>query len=260
MTVAGFDTFLWVASVIGEVALLGVLLERRRYKQFPVFVSWVGFNVLSEPLIYFLIHHVSAATYFKAYFALAFPQNLIELGVLVEIAANVLRPVKRSIPSGSLPFLFIVMLGFGVGGFLLAAHLNESTLTHPRAFVVVNTTVAILRLLTFIVIAGFSQVLGLGWKNHVLQLASGLAFYSAVTLIVELAHSHLRAGPNYASDYYMLAHFRVLGYLCALYYWCFCFARQEAPRKEFNSKMSDFLVSMSGMAKQQQSVVARKHR
>ena len=260
MTVSGFDTFLWVAGIIGETTLLCVLLARRRYLQFPIFLSWAAYNALSEPLIYFLIHHVSAATYYKAYFALALVQNLIELGVLVEIAANVLRPVRRSVPSGTLLFLFIIMVGLGIGGFLLAAHLNAATLTHPRAFIVVNTTLAILRLLTFILIAAFSQVLGLGWKNHVLQLASGLAFYAAVTLIVELVHSHLRAGPDYSRQYYEWEHLRMLGYLCALYYWCLCFARQEAPRKEFNSKMSDFLVSMSGMAKQQQSVVARKHR
>jgi hypothetical protein len=119
---------------------------------------------------------------------------------------------------------------------------------------------AILRLVTFLLLAAFSQVLGLGWKNHVLQLASGLAFYAAVTLIVEIAHSHLRAGPDYANQYYMLAHFRVSGYLCSLYYWCYSFARQEAPRKEFNSKMSELLVSLSGTTKTQHSIVARKRK
>jgi len=172
----------------------------------------------------------------------------------------VLRPVKRSLPAGTLLFLLILMAAFGIGGFFVAAHLNAATLAHPRALIVVNLTVAILRLLTFILIAAFSQVLGLGWKNHVLQLASGFAFYAAVTLIVELVHSHLRAGPEYSRQYFEWEHLRMLGYLCAMYYWCFTFARQEAPRKEFNSKMSDFLISMSGPLKQQQSIVARKHR
>jgi hypothetical protein len=260
MQASYLDDVLWAAGATGELLLLGILIGRRIYRTFPIFCIWIAFVLLLEPTFYWLLNHASARTYYQTFFALNFPQYLLEACVLLEVASTVLQPVRKSLPKGVLFFVAILMVAIGTVGFLVAAHLNAATLAHTRSFVVLNTAMAILRLVTFLLIAAFSQVLGLGWKNHVLQLASGLAFYSAVTLIVELAHSHLRAGPSYASDYYMLAHFRVLGYLCALYYWCFCFARQEAPRKEFNSKMSDFLVSMSGMAKQQQSVVARKHR
>jgi hypothetical protein len=254
------DNVLWVASVIGEVALLGILIWRRIYRSFPVFFIWVSFIVLLEPTFFWLLHHTSATTYYKAYFALNFPQYLLEAGVLIEIAASVIQNVRRGLPKGILYAVAGSMVVIGMIGFAIAAQVNSSTLTHPRAFVVFNTTMAILRLVTFLLLAAFSQVLGLGWKNHVLQLASGLAFYAAVTLIVEIAHSHLRAGPDYANQYYMLAHFRVCGYLCSLYYWCYSFARQEAPRKEFNSKMSELLVSLSGTTKTQHSIVARKRK
>jgi len=119
---------------------------------------------------------------------------------------------------------------------------------------------AILRLVTFICIAAVSQILGLGWRNQALVLASGFAFYAAVTLIVEIAHSHLRSGPDYSRRFFELDHLRVVGYLCSLYYWCYSFVRKEAPSKEFNSKMSELLVSMGGVTKQQQSIVARKRK
>ena len=41
-------------------------------------------------------------------------------------------------------------------------------------------------MLIFAATAGFAQVLGIGWKNKVLQLATALSFYSAVDLIVSL--------------------------------------------------------------------------
>jgi hypothetical protein len=260
MAVSTFDTLLWIVGVAGQAMLLCILLWRRGYSRFPIFLTWVAFNVLTEPLIYILINHVSAHAYYKAYFALEFPSSLLELGILLEIGANVLRPVKRSIPGTSLRVFFGLMVVLAIVGFFIATRLNAATLSHPRAFQVVSTTVAILRLLTFVLIAGFSQLLGLGWKNHVLQLASGLAFYAASTLIVELVQSHLRAGPGYSAGFYEWDHLRVLGYLCALYYWCYSFARQEAPRKEFNSKMSDFLVSIGGTVKQQQSFVVRNRK
>jgi hypothetical protein len=254
------DNVLWVASALGEFILLGTLIWRRTYRSFPVFFSWVAFVVLLEPTFYWLLNHLTPTEYAKVFFALTFPQFLLEAAVLVEIAANVFRPAKRNLPSWSPILLGIVMTVIGIGAFLVSTHLNAATLSHPRAFLVMSATMAILRLVTFICIAALSQVLGLGWKNHALQLASGFAFYAAVTLIVEIAHSHLRAGPDYSRQFFELDHLRVVGYLCSLYYWCYSFARQEAPRKEFNSKMSELLVSIAGTTKRQHSVVARKRK
>jgi hypothetical protein len=256
MQVSDIDGLLWAAGAAGEVALLCILTARQVYRTFPIFFSWLVFVVLLEPTFYWLLHHTSEATYYKVFFALNFPQYLLEAGVLVEIAANVLQPVRRSLPKGLLYFLVGGMVVIGIVAFLFAARLNASTLAHPRLFQVINAAMAILRLVTFLLIAAFSQLLGIGWRNHVLQLASGLAFYAAVTLIVELAHSHLRAGPDYASQFFALDRLRVAGYLCSLSYWCYSFARKEAPRKEFSPQMAQLLVSISGSTKRH-SIAAR---
>ena len=42
----------------------------------------------------------------------------------------------------------------------------------------------------FAAIAAFAQVLGIGWKNRVLQLATGLSFYSAIDLLASLLMVH----------------------------------------------------------------------
>jgi hypothetical protein len=256
MQALSLDSALWIAGVVGEVVLLSILIMRKAYRTFPVFVAWISLSILLEPVYYWLVHHLSADTYLKVYFALNFPQYLIELGVLVEVAVNVLRPVNKALPKAILYFLAIGTAIIGLVAFFVAAHLNAATLSHPRSLIVMTTTMAILRLVTFLLIAALSQVLGLGWRNHVLQLASGLAFYAAVTLIVELGHSKLRGGPDYARQFYALEHLRIAGYLCSLTYWCYSFARKEAPRKEFSPQMTQLLVSISGSAKRH-SVAAR---
>src|SRR6185437_14851170 len=110
---------------------------------------------------------------------------------------------------------------------------------------------------TFLLIAGFSQILGLSWKNHVLQLSTGLAFYSLVQLSVELIQSQLHAGSSYAIQYQMWSQIGVIGYLCTLSFWCYAFLKKEAPRKEFSPQMAKILVSLSGGAKRQHAVLAR---
>ena len=257
MHYSGIDTALWIAGIAGEALLIGVLLWRRSYRTFPVFFSWVLFILLLEPTFYLLLIHASATTYYRVFFALNFPQYLLEVGVLAEIALNVLRPVRQGISRMLLIGFSIAMILIAMAGVLTAAHVSDATLANPRPYVVVNTSMAILRLATFLLIAGCSQLLGLNWKNHVLQLTSGLAFYAVVTLIVELSQSNLRGGLYYDSTYRALDHLRIGGYLCTLYFWCYTFAKKEAPRKEFSPQMTKFLVSLSGSAKRQRAVLAR---
>ncbi len=257
MHLSAADAILWAASVIGELLLALILLVRRSYRTFPVFFTWICFVLLLEPTFYWLMHHITATTYYKIFFALNFPEYLLEVGVLAEIAFNVLRPAKQSLSHNFYLWFFVAMLVIAGGGLLVAVLVNSATLSDPRYFVVVNTTMAILRLVAFLLIAGSSQLLGLTWKNHVLQLTSGLAFYAVVTLIVELGHSHLRGGPNYRTYFYALDHLRIAGYLCALYFWCYAFVKKEAPRKEFSPQMTKFLVSISGSTKRQRAVLAR---
>jgi hypothetical protein len=257
MHLSPVDTALWLAGVAGEALLVGVLFFRRSYRSFPVFFSWILFILLLEPTFYWLLIHSSAATYYKVFFALNFPQYLLEAGVLAEIALNVLRPVRQAISRTLLLVFAAAMLLIAIVGLLAAAHLNAATLADPRSFVVINMTMAILRLALFLAIAGFSQLLGISWKNHVLQIASGLAFYAIVSLIVELAHSQLRGGPAYSASYQALVHLRIGGYLCTLYFWCYAFAKKEAPRKEFSPQMAQILVSLTGSTKRQRAVLAR---
>jgi len=261
MHFTSIDDYLWACGTCGELLLLVILIFRSSYRSFPIFTSYIAWLTISDPLLMLVLssqHGVAGQLYYRASFAFNLIQYSIEILVLFEIASVVFKPVFQGVDNRQSLLLGIAIVSaIGITAFLLTADINSATLAHPRTYIVVNTSMAILRLAVFILIAGFSQLLGLSWKNHVLQLTSGLAFYAAVTLLVELGHSHLRAGPNYARDYYALDHLRIGGYLCALYFWCYAFAKKEAPRKEFSPQMAKFLVSISGSAKRQRSVLAR---
>jgi hypothetical protein len=200
---------------------------------------------------------MSGPYYFQAYYSSSVVEYVLELGILLEIAAIVLRPAKRSFPKGIFLSLLGTMLATGIISFFFAAHVNAATLADRRTFVVIDTTFAILRLVIFLFIAGFSQVLGLSWKSHVLQLATGLALYSLVMLAGELAQSQLHASPFYDARYTYWSEIEVAGYLCTLYFWGYAFAKKEAPRKEFSPQMTKILVSLSGSTERQRSALAR---
>ncbi|MGB7188598.1 MAG: hypothetical protein WBD10_00545 [Acidobacteriaceae bacterium] len=260
MSVSDLDHLLWLAGDAGQLLLLAILIVRRLHRLFPLFSIYLSWQLVSDLLLFlaltgtdgYLKHH-----YVPIYYSLNIATYLFELAVLLEIGGHVLRPAKRVLPRGVLYFLLgAVGLAF-VACFFLVEWLKPTPLTNLRVFLVADSTSAIMCLIAFLLIAGFSQVLGLNWKNHVLQLATGLAFYAVVDLLTQIMLSQLPAGPSYASSYYLWSRVGVIGYLCTVSFWCYAFVKKEAPRQEFSPQMQKFLVLLSSGAKRQRAVFAR---
>jgi hypothetical protein len=99
---------------------------------------------------------------------------------------------------------------------------------------------------SFLVMASFSQLLSIGWRDRELQVATGLGFYSIVSLLVVLLHSHQSTD---SLQYHKLDVMEAVSYLCTLSYWVLCFATKEQKRKEFSPQMQHLLVLMGGGAR-----------
>jgi len=259
MVFSQIDASLVTLGVVGQMLLFLVLLQRQSYKTFPIFFSYILYALLSD--IFFLIwfQHVSDRAYFAAYFANNVPEFLFQLGILLEVARNVLNPVKSSLPKASLLVFAAMMIGGTALACLLSVRSMPAQLTRwSQYFIQVNFTVAILRLVIFSAIVFFSQVLGIGWKNHVLQIATGFAGYSIVTLLVELLHR--LTGVTNNAVYHYQEQFRIVAWCLALGYWSYVLAKKEAPRKEFSPQMANFLVSISGGVSEDRTAAVRLYR
>lgn len=242
MSLQGFYALLGLLGFVAEIALLVILLARRQYRAFPVFTLYVAFNVVTD---------VGLAAVMAAYpphigHSLAFMllplQYLIELGVLFEIAWQVLRPVHTSLPPGTIrAFAGLIALAL-LAGALLAWHIHD---TGNKIYDIkrpLDLTVGFLRMLIFAATAGFAQMLGIGWKDKVLQLASALSFYSAVDLIVSLAARHSTSADVYEP-------IRGLAYVLELGFLVWAFTTKDVRRREFSPQMEQFLVTLAGRAK-----------
>jgi hypothetical protein len=106
-------------------------------------------------------------------------------------------------------------------------------------------TTSILRVLFFLILAGFSQLLSIGWRDRELQVVTGLGFYSLVSLSVAMLQAHQTQWQQYSH----LNQLVVASYFCSLLYWVVCFAQKEAERKEFTPQMQNFLLALAGTAR-----------
>ena len=245
----------WFASIAAEIALVLTLIYKRQYLAFPAFLAWILFSALSDGPLYWIAHHdASFHIYQRAYVVSSAIDYMLQLGVLLEIASAVLRPSRRSFSSRTLAILLTV----AVIGVVAICYWAFRSVSHGTAFdaigaklLKVNFFFAYLRLVVFALIAGFSQMLGITWKNHVIRLAGGLAFYSAVSVVIQLTISHLnRSEPySYLSEFYLLNRIQITSYIAALAFWIWSFVQKDAPRKEFTPQMQHFLVSISETAK-----------
>ncbi len=239
------DNTIWLIGIFTETAVLGLLVYRKIWRTLPVFCSYLVWDIFSNIGAY-VINRYYPASYFKAYFAETIVDSIFLFCVLVELAWSLLRPLRASISPRVLIGIgaLILLLGAAIWPFaalLGIAHVSRQVLL----MVQLQQTVSILRVLFFLLLAGGSQVLSIGWRDRELQVATGLGIYSLVSLTAAMLHMHQTT----ASQYQHLGEVVAASYVCSLLYWALSFAQQQAERREFTPQMQNFLLAIAGAAR-----------
>jgi hypothetical protein len=250
MSLKALFAVLGILGIFVEVALFAILIARHQYRLFPVFTVYMGFNLLNDFGVGALLVMYPQSLGRNVAFALLPLQYLLELSVLLEIAWKVLSPVHASLPKGSIRS-FAGLIGLSIlAGTLLAWRYNHTGNQIQDFKQPLDLTVGMLRMLIFVATAAFAQLLGIGWKNKVLQLATALSFYSAIDLIVSLA-------VHFLGESSTLERIRPFSYLLELGFLLWVFTTKDVERREFSPQMERFLVTLAGRAKHARTVLVR---
>lgn len=240
-----------------EAAVVVLLLKVRVFRTLPAFFAYMCWSFASDAALLVLQSRLSGGTYFRIYEIDMVIDAAMTFAVLVELIWSVLRPLRSSLPQRAwvaIPFLILLaglivwpVAGLTIPGCVSGQNCNAGQLAGPGVFYFrLQQSFAILRVLVFFSMAGFSQLLGIGWRNRELQIATGLGFYSILSLGITVFHTYQLAGTQ---SYRWLDVAGSAGYLGALTYWVFAFATKEAERKEFSPQMANFLLLLGGTAK-----------
>ena len=239
------DNKLWLATVVTELAIVALLAYRRVWRTLPVFCIFCVWGLLSDAGNY-IVQQYFAQSYTTVYFIETIVDSALEFSVLVELAWSVLRPIRASLSRKTLLVVAVLIVAAGVA---LWPFSGIRDLGHYppiwRDLVHLQQTTSFLRVLFFMLLAGCSQLLSIGWRDRELQVATGLGFYSIVSLGVTVLQSHQALGEQYR----YLNQFVVVSYILSIVYWAFSFAAKEATRREFTPQMQSFLLAMAGTAR-----------
>ena len=251
----GPDNTIWLAYVLAEVLLIGLLWRKRVWQVLPFFFAYCVWDLLSNignfatkqffPLPY--------SNYVTAYLILTVVDSVLQICILVELAWSVLRPIRSSLPRYTVYVLAIAVLiaGAAIWPFTAASSLS-GTIPQFQLTVHLLETVSVLRILFFLALAASSQLLSIGWRDRELQVATGFGVYSVVTLGVTILQAH----QTHSEQVKNLSEFVIVSFVCVLAYWAFSFAQKQPERREFTPQMQSLLLAMAGAARANRAALA----
>ncbi len=245
MLTVSLDNTLWFACFLAEAAVIGLLIHRRAWRSLPVFCMYCVWAMLSDAVAYPILRF-SPGSYLTAYLAGTIVDSALEFGVLVELVWSVLRPYWTSLPRRALLAVCLLIVALGAAIWPFAGIAGFGSLPPEWHLLLrLQQTSSILRIVFFLLLAGCSRLLSIGWRNRELQIVTGLGFYSLISLAVAMLHTHQALGPQYVR----LNQIVVASYLCSLIYWAVSFSQKEAERQEFTPQMKTLLLTVAGTAR-----------
>jgi len=236
------DMGLWLIGVLMEVAVIALLVSRCVYRDYPAFFVYSVWGLASD-VVGIALQRLPGSHY-NQWYLFELPIDLfLQFGVLVELAWSVLRPFRNLLPRWTV-FAIIALIALAAAAIWPFARIpNFAALPLQWNFIArLQQTSSILRVLFFLGIAGCSQVLAIGWRNRELQIATGLGFYSLVTL----AATALQKRQANSDRYHLLDLLISASYFCSLLYWVVSFAQKEAARREISPKMQSIVRNLAG--------------
>jgi len=242
------DKILWLIGLSAEIGVVVLCIRAKLFRNTPVFCAYLAWSVLLDLLV-LGVTRLPPNIYLRVYVWQLIADSIFQFAVLVELGWAVLLPIRSSLPKHTV--LILALLIAGAGGLIwpISAHMLPPGLDPSGVlFVHAQQTVAVLRAVIFLVLAGFSQLLSIGWRNRELQIATGLGFYSICSLAISLIHGHL-APVAHPHLYHLVDLIGQASYDCSLLYWIFSFAQQEQERQEFTPQMRSFLLAVTGAAR-----------
>lgn len=241
------DTTLLVAGIVAEAAMLTLLLVKRAFRTVPVFFSYISWSLLVDSGQLIIMHFVPNLD-IRIYLVQTIIDSIFQFCVLVELSLAVLRPVRNSLPRKAIfaVGLIIALICAAVWPFARSAGFDQLGLLESRLIVHFQQTFSVVRILFFLVLAGCSQLLAIGWRDRELQIATGLGIYSIVGMSVSLLHTSQTIG---TIQYHALDQLVAGSYLLSFVYLLASFAQKVPERREFTPQMQNFLLAVAGNAR-----------
>jgi len=245
------DTYLTISTAIVQGLVVTLLIRKRIYKEFPLFTGYLVWVCLAAFLATVAASRLTSNLYNRFYLISSVFDSAFMLAVLVEMSMSVLKPVKALLPKWTTLFVAGVVCVAAFAAWHIASPPGLAKLSKMSQYIIhCDMTTSVLRIMFFVALAGLSQLLSIGWRDRVVQISTGLGFFSLVSLCVTFVHMNQGVGGVHQNEiYHVLDRVVVFSYIASMGYWLVSFAQQVRERQEFTPQMRKFIEVLAQNAR-----------
>jgi hypothetical protein len=210
---AKIQLVLWISHPVLELLLAMALLWRKLYRKFPIFFSFVVFQLVHFAVLFPIHQYGSYSLYFYSYWIGATVGLIFSFLVIHEIFVDVFRPYHMLRDLGTVLFKWAALVMVIVA--LVVAVSASSTGQYPLilALFTMQRCVRVIQcgLILFLMI--FSNYLAVSWKQPSFGIALGMGMLAGTQLTVNALYS----GSKISAAAFVLANMAL--YCCPILVW-----------------------------------------
>jgi hypothetical protein len=243
MRLGGIDLLFWLLGFVAHLALLVVLVFRRRAERFPFFTALITLSVIRTIVLYLVLRYSSVDGYFYSYWSLSVLDTILQLCVVYEVASRVFRPLDVWAHDVRGSFVWLLGLSLSVA-FLLTWMASPPARTWMQSFTTRGDLfTAALQSELFVAMMALSIHARLPWRTHVAKIAQGLGAYSLLGVLIKTGHSYFGVGRELPA-FIVLSHVRMAAYLVCVNYWIISLWRKERPVRTMTPEMREKMFTL----------------
>jgi hypothetical protein len=215
---------LWVAHPILELCIGAAMLIRGLHRKFPVFFSYMVFQLVSFAILFPIQRHHNLFLYFYGYWISAMVSLVLGFKVIHEIFLDVFRPYHTLSDLGTVLFKWAALVMIFVAVVVaVASPVGKSPLM--QAVTTVQRCVRTIQCGLILFLVFFSRYLGVSWRSYSFGIVLGFGSYAGI----ELAGNALYFGTPITTPSVALLY--TLAYACSLLMW-FGYAFLKVPARQ----------------------------
>lgn len=203
---------LWMAHPVLELSLALLMVLRGLHRKFPVFFSYIVFQVASFAVLFPLQRYGHVIAYFYGYWISAMISLVLGFKVIHEVFLDVFRPFHTLRDLGTVLFKWAALVMIFVAIVVaVASPTGHSPLV--QAVTTLQRCVRTIQCGLVLFLLFFSRYLGVSWRQYTFGLALGFGGYA----IVELGANALYFGGQISTPWVALLN--TMTYASALLVW-----------------------------------------
>jgi len=220
---------LWISHPVLELLLASVLIWRKLHRRFPIFLTYIVFQIADFALLFPIHQYAGYALYFYTYWIDAAITLALAFLVIHEVFLDVFRAYHTLRDLGTVLFKWAGLVMIFVAIVVAASSPPEqSPLVH--AVVTGQRCVRVIQCGLVLFLLVFSRYLGVSWKQPSFGIALGLGGFASV----ELAGNALYSGEQIGSATWDLLN--ACSFSWALLIWI-CYALAKVAAKDASSTL-----------------------